>query len=250
MAGVRKLTPIEAFETNMADAYQLVKLVEGFRNQRARRMRTELRDRVGEALRVRERDRDQLDCLQSADVFVTFMPGSGLSRADFTDPRPLLRQAIVAACAATETYLGDKVMQRVGARLVNSESLTSRLGDIPMSLRDWMKIEDRYQRRRVGLREHVIEPYVREQCSTAASKVGAMLSLLGVENWSKRIDATRHVPKGQTAALLDRITDRRNGIAHQGDRVGRGRAALTSAEVRSDLDQLESIVHAIELLVP
>lgn len=249
MTGRKKLSPVEAFELNMSDAHQLVKLVEGFTNQRARRMRAELRARMGEALRVPDRRRRELDCLQSGDVFLTFLPGSRLARSDFADPRPLLRQALVAACAAVETYLGDKVMQRVGPLLKNNLSLTPRLQDLQLSLEDWMHIEHRYERKRWGLRELVVEPYVRENCSTAPNKVGVMLSLVGLDDWAKKVDGQRRVQRGETVKCLQRITDRRNRIAHQGDRVGRGRAALKVTEVKDDLAALESIVHAIEALL-
>lgn len=250
MAGVRKPTPIEAFRDNIADAHQLVKLVEGFTNTRKRRMRVELRRRLGEALSVPERRHAELDCLQSEDVFVTFLPGSNLSRTDFVDARPLLRQALVAACAAVETYLADKVMQNVGPLLKDKKSLTPKLRLLPMTLDDWMTIEDRYKRRRWGLREFVVEPWVREKASTKASQVGLMLRAIGVENWAARVDEQRHVKKGDTVAFLDRITDRRNRIAHAADRVGRGRAALTIAEVRFDLHALESVIEAIEAIRP
>lgn len=249
MAGRRKLTPIEAFELNMSDAHQLVKLVEGFTNQRSRRMRAELRARIGVALRVPERRRAELDCIESADVFLTFLPGSQLARGDFEDPRPLLRQSLVAACAAVETYVGDKVMQQVGPLLRSETTLTPRLRDLQLRLSDWMHIEHRYQRKRWGLRELVVEPYVRDNCSTAPNKVGVMLSLVGLDEWARKVDGQRRVQRGETVECLQRITDRRNRIAHQGDRVGRGRAALDVVEVKDDLAALESIVHAIEALL-
>jgi hypothetical protein len=249
MPGTRKLTPIEAFELNMSDAHQLVKLVEGFTNERSYRMRAELRDRMGDALRIPDRRRSDLDCLESGDVFVTFLPGSRLARSDFEDPRPLLRQALVAACAAVETYLGDKVMQKVGPLLSSEATLTPRLRDLQLGLDAWMHIEHRYQRKRWGLRELVVEPYVRENCSTAPNKVGIMLSLVGLDDWAKKVDSQREVPRGETVKCLQRITDRRNRIAHQGDRVGRGRASLDVTEVKDDLAALESMVQAIEALL-
>ncbi|MBI2708833.1 MAG: hypothetical protein HYX34_03965 [Actinobacteria bacterium] len=249
MPGKRKLSPIEAFELNMSDAHQLVKLVEGFKNQRAYRMRAELRNRIGDALRIADRKRSELDCLQSGDVFLTFLPGSRLARADFEDPRPLLRQSLVAACAAVETYLGDKVMQNVGPLLRSEATLTPRLGNLQLGLEAWMRIEQNYKRKRWGLREFVVEPYVRENCSTAPNKVGVMLSLVGLDDWAKKVDGQRRVARGETVKCLERITGRRNRIAHQGDRVGRGRASLDVKEVEDDLAALESIVRAIEALL-
>jgi hypothetical protein len=230
----------------IADADHLVALVEGFTNRRKRRMRTELRERVGEALKVRVADRGQLDCIESEDVFVVLKPGSRLSRDDFADGRPLLRQALVAACAAFETYLADKAMSLVGPLLRTERTLTPRLGGLRLTLADWMRIERRYEKKRWGLREFVVEPAVREMASTAPSQVGAVLSLLGVDDWTRKVDGHRRVTRGTTVADLERITTRRNRIAHEADRVGRGRAGLTVDEVRADISMLRSVVDAIE----
>jgi hypothetical protein len=242
-------TPLEAFEANMADAHHLVRLAEGMTNRRAQRMRRELRDRIGSALRIRVADRAELDCLHSADVFVTFLPGSRLCREDFLDQRPLLRQAIVAGCAATETYLADKVMTRIGQLLKSSESASPRMNKLPMDIKEWLYIEQHYQRRRVGLRERVVAPYVREQASTSPTKVGEMLALIGVEHWSRQVDQQRSVAKGATVAFLEEVTVRRNRIAHQGDRQGFGRAHLSVDEARDDLAGLVSVVEALEAIV-
>lgn len=108
MTGVAKPAPMQAFQANMADAHHLLRLAEALTNTRVRRMRRELRERVGEVLGIRARDRGALDCLQSTHLFVTFLPGGQLRRSDFDDQRPLLRQALVAGCAATETYLATR----------------------------------------------------------------------------------------------------------------------------------------------
>lgn len=248
MAGRRKLTANEVFELTIADADHLVALVEGFTNQRVRRMRAELRTRVGEAIGVRVKDRHQLDCLESNDVFLVFKPKGQLCRNDFADARPLLRQALVAACAAFETYLSDKAMSRVGPLLKSESTLTRRLRELPLTLADWMKIDERYERKRWGLREYVVEPAVREMASTSPSQVGALLALLGVDNWTRKIDGHRHVRRGETQKQLQEITERRNRIAHEADRVGRGRARLTVSEVRADIEVLKAVVGAIETL--
>ena len=249
MTGRAKPSPLQAFEDNMADAHHLVRLAEGLTNERSRRMRRELRDRVGSALRVVERDQGELDCLESDDVFMVFLPGSWLHREDFLDHRPLLRQALVAGCAATETYLADKVMTRVGDLLTSDDAATDRMKKLPMSVGEWLYIERRYERRRRGLRERVVKPYVRENASTAPNKVGEMLSLIGVVNWTKQVDAQRASSRGDTERLLERVTQRRNKIAHQGDRQGFGRAALSIEETKVDLADLKSVVLAIEAVV-
>jgi hypothetical protein len=249
LPGARKPLPIDAFELTMDDARQLLKLVGGFTNERTRRMRAELRDRVGEALRIPAKERPDLDCLESGDVFLVFLPGSTLRRDDFSDARPLLRQAIVAGCAAFETYIGDKAMASVGALVHSAETLTPRLRRVPLTLADFIEIEEQYQRTGWGIRHRVVEPYVREAASTAPNKVGNVLSAIGVENWAKKVDGERRVPSGETERFLERLTARRNKIAHEGDRLGRSRGDLTVDEVRSYVDGLESIVKALEVII-
>jgi len=248
VAGKRKPQPIEIFELTMDDADHLVALVEGFTNQRARRMRTELRSKFGSAMSVRERDRAALDCLESDDLFVIFKPRSRLCRGDFVDARPLLRQALVAACAAFETYLADKAMSRVSRLMAAESTLTPRLRELPLTMADWMAI-DRYEKKRWGLKRYVVEPAIREMASTSPNKVGELLSMLGIEKWSRRVDAQRGVARGRTVRRLEEITKRRNRIAHQADIVGRGRAQLTVGEVHDDINELRSVVEAIEAIL-
>ncbi|WP_151523699.1 hypothetical protein [Serinicoccus kebangsaanensis] len=249
MSGVAKLSPLESFKANMEDAHHLVRLAEGFTNQRAYRMRRELRERVGDAMRIPAKQRGELDCLESGDVLVVFKPGSGLSRAHFSDHKPLLRQALVAACAATETYLSDKAIERAGVLLRANMSATDRMRKVPLTVGDWLDIETDYQRRRRGLRERVMVRHINELASTSPSKLGELLSLIGITKWTNQMDHHRKVPKGTSFDLLERITKRRNKIVHTGDRHGRGRAPLTVTEVKQDLEALESVVEALEAMI-
>lgn len=245
----RKPTPLEAFDDNMRDAYHLVLLAESLTNERARRMRKELRERVGDAWRVPVKERDELDCLESDDVYMTFKAGSRVSRETFRDHRPALRQALVAACAAAETYLADTVMSQISELTSSVEAATPRLKDLPMSVGDWLYIEENYQRRRWGLHGLVIERQVRHLASTAPTRVGQMLTLIGVKNWSRQLDNELECGRGETEELLRRVTERRNRIVHTGDRDGRGRARLSLDEVKEELRGMESVVHAIETVL-
>jgi hypothetical protein len=240
-----KPTPMEAFEDNLADARCLLQRVDGFTNRRRTRMRQELRERVGAALRVPVRDRANLDCLESDDVFLVFKHGSSLTRADFLDHDPLLRQALVAGCAAFETYVADWVMARVGSQLISGE-LTARAAEIPMTLGTWMEIHERYTQKKRGLRKNVIEPFVYERASTSPKPLGELMSLIGVRDWSRTVDKARGCKRGTTVEDLDRISKRRNRIAHQGDRDGRGRANISLAHVRGELDVLQNIARAMD----
>jgi len=58
---------------------------------------------------------------------VVLKPGSALTREDLRDSRPLLRQALVAACAAVETYMFDKAMSQIGPLIRYPARTTDRL---------------------------------------------------------------------------------------------------------------------------
>lgn len=247
VARTPKPKPIASFETNMADAMSLVAYAQSFTNRRKRRMRSELRNGIGEVLKIAQKDRAHLDCLESDDLFVVFKPSAHVDRDGFSDLRPLLRQALVAGCAALETYVADTGMKFVGAAL-RSDEPPRRIQDIPLSVGRWLEIEEQYERKGWGLRR-VVEEHFREISSPAPSQIGAILSSIGVVSWAKKVDAERGVTQGNTVTELDRITARRNRIAHTGDRVGQGRASLEVNEVQGDLAIITEVVEAIDQIL-
>lgn len=246
MAGKPKPSAREAFNDNLSDAEALVSLARVLRNRRKRKMRRELREKLGTALGVRKRDWDDLDCVESSDVFVVFKPDSQIDRDSFDEKRlrPLLRQALVAACAAVETFVGDRVMERLTDALASKPQPT-RLLDMPMTVGDWLHIEETYKRRRWGIRE-VVELEVRRLASAAPSQIGITFGVVGEKEIWKRVDGRRSLSKGSSQAELDSIYQRRNRIAHQGDRSGVGRAAITVDEVEQDLRAVAEIVNALD----
>ncbi|HUJ80656.1 MAG TPA: hypothetical protein VLW83_02170 [Candidatus Acidoferrales bacterium] len=114
MAAPPKMSARDAFDLNIQDAQMLVELASLLSNRRTRRMRRELRERIGDALSIPQRRRVDLECLENEKVFVTFMPGHAdwRDRLDDVGLRPLLRQALVAGCAAVETFCADRIMER------------------------------------------------------------------------------------------------------------------------------------------
>lgn len=243
----KSIPPIEAFNDSVDDAAALIDYAKAFKNKRARAMRKELRGRVGEALRLSSKARESLDCLQSEDLFVVFLNADSLGRDRFNDRRPLLRQAIVAASAALESYVADKAIERLGAVLKRT-SMPRRLRDIPLTVGDWIDIEGQYKRRVWGIRD-IVEGVIRKQASTSPSRIGEVLSMVGVDKWSVKIDHIRDVGKGTTVKQLDALTRRRNLIAHTADRMGQGRAAIDIKEAQTFVNQVRDIAQAMESLL-
>lgn len=85
MAGKPRPAARQAFNDNIADAQTLVLIVKALQNKRVRRMRRELRERLGSALDLPRKQWDGLDCIESDDLFAVFKPGSNLDRAALED---------------------------------------------------------------------------------------------------------------------------------------------------------------------
>ena len=177
---------------------------------------------------------------------MVFPPGGELSRDHFRDLRPLLRQSLVAACAALEAYVADKAMEFVGPA-IRAPSPPPRIRNIPLTVGRWIEIERTYERPGWAMRD-VVEGYVRET-STAPNRIGEVLSAVGVKNWLKRVDLARELEPGTTEIELNALTERRNRIAHTADRQGRGRALLDVDEVIAHLCTINSVVDTTEDLL-
>jgi hypothetical protein len=245
MTGTRKPKSREAFDLNMNDAETLVSIAKLLENERINRMRAELRTRIGTALRIPRAKHSALECLENQQVFIAFKPSSAHLRGSLTHEnlRPLLRQALVAGCAAVETYVADRTMELLGPVLRTKEK-PPRLLELTMTVQQYLKVQS-YQRQNWGLRD-LIEDQVLLKASTSPSSVGMLMSMVGVPKVWAAVDAKRGVVKGSSEKALETITQRRNRIAHSGDRQGRGRASIIVAEVERDLACLVDIVSALD----
>jgi RiboL-PSP-HEPN len=244
MPSTAKQTPLEVFEDNIDDANQLLALARILANARSRAMRRERRERLGDALGLPKSRWDEIDGVESSDLFIVLKPGAGITRARFTEEemRPLLRQAVVAIAAAVETYVADKAGLFVGEAL---KEPTSQMKRLSIDLGEVLKIDERYQRRRWGYRDHVLD-HIRRSASSAPNKVGGIFSFVGMPlDWAG-LDKARKVPKGSTGDELLRLCQRRNKIAHEADRTGGRQARVTIAEVEVFMTSARSVVEAID----
>ncbi|MDT0377253.1 HEPN domain-containing protein [Streptomyces sp. DSM 42041] len=246
MGAPPKLTARQAFDHNLEDAEMLVDLAKTLVNNRQRRMRREKRERLGEALSLPQKEWTELECLENDRVFVTFKPGHASLRDKLSEQnlRPLLRQALVAACAAIETFCADRVMERYAAA-IKEVPPPGGLLELSMTVGDYLTIEEKYQKKGWGLRQ-VIELEVRQRASPAPAQIGQLFRLVGEKKLMTRVDRRRKVTVGESTAELDRIVARRNQIAHTGDRSGRGRATITVKEVEEDLATIVSVIDALD----
>jgi hypothetical protein len=248
VAGKRQLTPIEVFEANIGDAERLIAFARALTNGRKYGMRRELRESVGAALRVPKNKWGDLDCVESDDVFVVLMPGGAVRRAHFTqvELRPLLRQAVVAAAAAVESYVAEKAATYVATALA---APPERLKEVSMTLIDVMEIENRYKRRAWGYRA-VLEAHLSQEASADPGQIGKVLSTVGQKGFWPKVDARRHVSKGMSETQLRALAQRRNKIAHTGDRTPTGRSQLALTDADTHVANARSIIEAMEAVLP
>lgn len=246
-------SPLAVFETNMADAVWMIDLAEALANQRVKGIYSSTRDRLGDALRMSQAERAAIDVAESDDFYIIIKRNSSMTRDRLQDRTVLLRHAVVAACAATETYFADKVLEVVRPMLrtdkTASGDLPPRLRGITLSIGDLVDIDHRYTYRRRGLTETIIGPFIQERASVDPGALGEVLALAGHKGVFKAIDAELGWTKGTCEARMTAIAKRRNLIAHTGDRKGRGRSSLSSDEARSMADDLTAIVHRAELIL-
>lgn len=119
-----------------------------------------------------------------------------------------------------------------------------RLLELTMTVQQYLRVQS-YQRKNWGLRD-LIEDQVLLKASTSPSSIGMLMSMVGVPKVWAAVDAKRGVAKGSSETALEAITQRRNRIAHSGDRQGRGRALITVGEVERDLACLVDVVGALD----
>jgi hypothetical protein len=244
MAGVKRPAPIDVFESNIADAERLIAFTRALRNTRARRMRRELRESVGEALKVPKRYRDKLDCVESEDLFVVMKANGSVRRDHFaeTELRPLLRQAVVAIAAAVESYVAEKARTYISQAW---DDPPERLRAMAVTLGDVLDVEARYVRRFWGYRD-LVEAYIEREASAHPAKIGIVFSTVGKKGFWRQVDDRRKVGKGMSCRQLEALAERRNKIAHTGDRVGAKRATLSVEEVEDHYANAKAIVEAME----
>ncbi len=166
----------------------------------------------GRALKIPKGKWDQLDRVESDDVFVVLKPGGAVKRQHFTEPelRPLLRQAIVAISAAVESYVAEKASSFISQAL---DPRPPRLKEVPLTLDDVIGIESKYTRRRCGDTarswSHTFRP---NESSADPNQIGKVFSTVGKQGFWPKVDSHRHVSTGTSERQLsERSTDNGTG---------------------------------------
>jgi hypothetical protein len=207
-------------------------------------MRRELRESFGSAMRISKRDLEGLDCVESEDLFVIIKSTGSMTRHDFSEQelRPLLRQAIVSVAAAVEAYVAEKASSYIGNAL---DGGAPRVRTVSVTLGDVFDIEETLTRRRFGWRR-ILQEKIEREASAAPGKIESVFDLVGKSvRWSQ-IDKHRRVASGKSREQMKDLAERRNRIAHTGDRLGPGYAAISIDDAEAYLDNAKSTIEALE----
>lgn len=187
--------------------------------------------------------------VRGAEECLTIYSGaSGLSSALHLDW--LLRSAIVLAVSAMDAYFHDKVRYKAGK--FSLDTLPKQFANLEVPLTE---LEGWEESRRKGnvLRRWAVAHLAHKSLQTRDAIAGAM-RVIGFEAFWDTLEPD----KRKRQALLDTmktIVDRRNQIAHEGDRLrsrrsGKRLRAITLKETTEAVDFIKQFVQKVEERFP
>ena len=153
----------------------------------------------------------------------------------------------MAVGAAVETYVADKACCYLSEAL-RAEPRPPRLDRISLTLGDLLRMEERYVKRGWGRRE-MVRKHIEDLASADPDVIGQVFSMVGKGKFWGQVDQQRRVKGGTSRDQLADLCKRRNRIAHAGDRLGTGRAALSLPEAEAHLAHSKAIVEALEIVL-
>lgn len=92
---------------------------------------------------------------------------------------------------------------------------------------------------------------IEQMASAKPNRIGDVLEVVGKKDktlW-KKVDSARGVEAGFSCGQLEELVERRNRIAHAGDRTGRGKAQLRVKEVALHVKNAREIVEALDAVL-
>lgn len=123
-----------------------------------------------------------------------------------------------------------------------------RLAGVSVNFGQVIDIDRGYERRGWGHRQ-LVRDYLISQSSSSPSQIGKVFSTVGRSDVLKRVDSHRQVRKGTSYQQLEELTERRNKIAHAGDRSGRGHTQIDVVDVTTHLANAKSIVESLDAVL-
>lgn len=162
----------------------------------------------------------------------------------------LLRAAVVFTVSALDTYFHDKIKYRVGR--LDLETMPPALAKFQIPLRE---LETWSQARRKGnvLRNWIVD-YLSGKALQSPEAIAEALKFAGIDDFWNSLEPNNQ-RREQLKGTLNRIVQRRNQIAHEGDREtsrqsGKRLRRIDEAEVTGWTDWAMQLVEHIETKYP
>lgn len=243
------ISPLAAFEDNIQDAIILVNRAKFLSTIGMRKLQSARTELVCDFLKIPKRDRGDVLCLENDHLFFVIKKDVGFGLDEMKNADPLYRQAIVAGCAALESYVADIMIQHLDFALGLKEP-SSKLTGMPITLREWHEIDSKYVQGIRGVKK-IIRENIKKSAGPSSASVGYIMSMMQLTGWSTKVDNERKLTNGvTTVAQLDMIANRRNVIAHSGDRGPRNtKAPIDAKTVDEYLQIIKSIVEALDKVI-
>lgn len=151
-------SPLASFERSADDAERMLRIASGLADLRVKRMRSDFKQTLGAALKVRRDQRHLLERAEGREAWVILKPNARLRRDMFGHEalEPLTRQSVVVLAAAVEAFVADCVEATLRRQLADSSMPASAIELLIKQVRDDAssdpkKIKELF--RRVGVKD-------------------------------------------------------------------------------------------------
>ena len=162
----------------------------------------------------------------------------------------VLRAAVVFAVSALDTYFHDKVKYRVGKHDI--ENLPPQLAKFQIPIEE-LSAWDNAKRKGNVLRNWVVD-YLASRSLQSPAAITDALRLTGINGLWDTIEPDK-TKKEELLTRLGALVQRRNQIAHEGDRMtsrksGKALRGIDRNHVHEWIDLVEEIVRRVETAFP
>ncbi len=212
------MTPSTAFENNFRSAETILKVYRLLASEGSPKIQAEL---IAQARVLLQVSQEEELILLLNDLFLGIVREHADVRPTFFRPAHLsllLRQAIVAACAAMDVYYNDLLRRNLfKVFLVKQRNFSKKhLREIQLSLDDYLSIvQDPNPNSR--LEQLLLKHFERKTLSNVEG-LTEVLEILGIERPWTQIAQIVGLPENSLRQQVQNVVARRNDIIHRGDR--------------------------------
>jgi hypothetical protein len=213
------MNPITVFEQNFRTAEILLSLYKLLLEDKSNNKAVDFETAVRKCLSIS--DAEETIVLLNDLTHALFRGERANVSASFFKDRSLsllLRQAIVAACTAMETYMNDIIRENLTKVLLKRKrNAPKKLLEINITLDDYLSIQS-FDPPEERLKQLILSKYERATLANI-NGINECFKLLGIENCWDGLEQVTGQNKRDIMNQVESIVKRRNDIVHRGDRL-------------------------------